>query len=203
MTCIVGLEDKDNDRVIIYADSMYSNESEHMISALPKVFKLQSINVDAIVGFAGDARSAQILQYATTIPEKTKSLTTEAYLVGHFIPAFKNALHDGAITMKAYEADILIGIDKKLYIIDSDFQINRFVINNKGYCAIGTGSSYALGAMYHMLQNTTYDSETILIKALEASETFCQKVKRPWFGLTLEPSPDVIKKVSTLNKGKP
>lgn len=199
MTCVVGLEDKKSERVIIYADSMYSNESEHMISALPKVFKLPTIK--AIIGFAGDARSAQIMQYAMKIPTRVDHLSAEAYLIGHFIPAFKNALVDGAVAMKSYDADFLVGLDKKLFTIDSDFQLNRFVMNDQCYCAIGTGSTYALGAMHHLTQ-TTLDPETVLIKALQASEAFCQKVKGPWNGLSLEPTQIDIKKVSMSDKKK-
>lgn len=143
MTCIVGITNGKN--VFIGGDSFSGNTSTKDIDSQNKVFKIGNV----VLGSSGSWREKQIIKHSN-FPQPNKKEDTEKYIVKKLIPFFRKTLKaDGRVkTSGGYdeiEASWLIGVNKRLFQIQSDFS---FTENKNGYDAIGAGYQYALGSLY-------------------------------------------------------
>jgi ATP-dependent protease HslVU (ClpYQ) peptidase subunit len=139
-----------------------------------------------VIGGAGSLVHLQTLQYNLEIPEipeeylKTKNGLIQ-YLHTDFFPAFKTALIRGALleikdSIGKADLDILIGIEGRLFVISAQGAVNECV---QGYCAIGSGSEFALGVL-HTLQTTDTTPEDKILRALDAAAEHTYSVARPF-----------------------
>jgi len=96
-----------------------------------------------------------------------------------FVDAVRDCLSKGGFAEKKDQVekggDFLVGYKHWLYQICSDFQIVRSL---NGMLAIGSGASFALGALFAMSESvpTVFKIE----KALDAAEHFSVGVRRPF-----------------------
>jgi ATP-dependent protease HslVU (ClpYQ) peptidase subunit len=72
--------------------------------------------------------------------------------------------------------NFLIGYKGKLFEIMSDFQMSEV---SGTFTAVGSGTAYAMGALY-VMQKTSATPENKIIKALEAASCFVTTVGPPF-----------------------
>ncbi len=169
MTCIVGLEH--NGLVYIGADSLGVNVSNLTKSVRDdvKVF----INGPFIMGCTSSFRMIQLLQYKFIPPPHLPGIDDMRFMVTDFIDAVKKCFTDNGHT----NGNFLVGYNKKLYVIDLDFQVG---IPSIGYSAVGCGAMYAQGAMY---ANTKMKPIDRIKQALAAATEFSAGVAPPFLVL--------------------
>ena len=133
--------------VVIGYDSQVSEDSGRTF-ILPKDAGKVAHNNEYIFGVAGDLRAVNILSYAFTPPPPGKKLGAELdeFMTAKFIPAMKKCF-DANFYGKDGEhgSSILVAVNGVAYEIGGNFDCVRDV---SGLYAVGTGSPYALGALY-------------------------------------------------------
>jgi len=109
-----------------------------------------------LLGAAGDVRAINILHHAFSPPVpsfKTSGANLDQFITQRFIPALRECFEQTGYAMpdndeKTHIAEqastILVVINGVIYIIDGDYS---WTSDRTGVYAIGTGSSYALGAI--------------------------------------------------------
>ena len=100
------------------------------------------------------------------------------YFVKHFVPALKDALEENNYPSSDDEKSgwkLLIGIRGRIFTIEDDYHVGQDFIN---YSSIGSGSPYALGALY--ASSKAKDPQKILTDALKAAELFTTSVCGPF-----------------------
>lgn len=181
MTCIVGIEH--DGKVLMGGDAASVSGWQGQQSALAKVF----FRGPFLIGYTDSFRMGQLLQHHLEVPAQTDGVDDEAYMVTAFIPAVRECLKEGGYARKKDEEEsagqFLVGYNGKLYLVDSDYQVNRFL---DGYNAVGSGAAYALGSLY---ATTTVGMEPRerAIEALLAAERFSIGVASP-FTILEEPA---------------
>jgi ATP-dependent protease HslVU (ClpYQ) peptidase subunit len=170
MTCIVGLSE--NGTVYIGADSASASGWEVRASNTPKVFRRGPF----IIGYTTSFRMGQILHYQVDLPEA--ETYDEEYMVTKFIEAIRTKFKElGFSKIDSNEetgGTFLVGVAGHIYEIADDFQVQSFA---DGICAIGCGSSYALGAMAALKSTPASDR---IERALEIAEYFSGGVCGPF-----------------------
>ena len=177
MTCIVGVLDKENNRVIIGGDSAASTETGICVRKDPKVFQ----NKNFIMGCTSSFRMIQLLRFSFNPPEKDPQKDLYAYMCTDFINAVRLCFKEGGYAQKTTEGEdkggiFLVGIENRLFRIDCDFQVGE---SYTGTEACGCGQDFALGALY-ALRNSKISPENKIIRALEAAEELALGVKGPF-----------------------
>lgn len=176
MTCIIGL--KEQNKIWIGADSATSDGYEIRTLNEDKVFRVNEF----LFGFAGSPRISQIIQHHLAISQTNKFLDNKTFLI-------KVLIEDIRVTLETYGIDkdssdllhsvCIVGYRSELYSIYSDFQLHGVADN---VLAVGSGSSYALGAM-HVLKEL--EPRKRILKALNASAYFATTVQKPFKILSL------------------
>ena len=175
MTTIVGIQ---GDRyAIICTDSRISsfdeNGNAYQITTLGTGSSKIAENGRYLLGAAGDVRAINILHHAFTPP--TPSFTTagsklDQFITQKFIPALRECFettgyaspdNDSKNHIAEHESTIVVVINACIYIIDGDYS---WTSDKTGIYAVGTGSSYALGALHAM----TGGRELSIVKAKNA-----------------------------------
>lgn len=180
MTCIVGLIE--NGVVYMGADSLATRENDSW-SATPRLDPKVFQRDEMLIGVSGTARVCQLLQYTLVVPRLIDGQDVFAYICSSLIPAIRECLKEGGISLKkddaeSFEGRILIGCKGRLIYIDSDYQVAEPITN---FHAIGCADETARGAMY--VSQDKLPKERIL-KALEAAEYFSAAVRRPFLIMT-------------------
>lgn len=185
MTCIVGIERKGN--VYIGGDSAGVAGLDISTRLDEKVFK----NDGFVMGFTTSFRMGQLLQYSfaapghVVTPGAASYKDDMAYMVTDFADAVRKLFADKGFSTKGSDKDadesdsggtFLVGYRRKLYTVESDFQIARI---QDGFHAIGCGGRYALGSLF-----ATQQAEDNPIgrcnAALTAAEHFSAGVRAPF-----------------------
>lgn len=187
MTCIVGLVE--NGTIYIGGDSAGVDETFSICTrADEKVFVNET--EDMIVGFSGSFRIGQLLRYAFVAPPQKVGQDDMAYLVTDFIDALRTMQKDKGSMKKENEleehsASFLFGFNKKLYVVESDFQVAQPLEN---YVACGCGADIALGAMY-ATKHLKMKPKVRLELALNAAAEYSAGVRGPFVIKKLSASP--------------
>jgi hypothetical protein len=112
--------------------------------------------------------------------DRKENISDDDYLYGPFIKEiikeFKTGGYAEIKDNVVRGGFFLFGYRGKLYEVESDFQIGKYV---KNYCAVGCGSDYALGCL-HGLENSKLLPKEKVTRALEAAEEFSAGVRRPF-----------------------
>ncbi len=166
MTCIVGLEDAGT--VWLGGDSCVSWDADGAAHACThdKVIKVGAM----LVGFAGDLAAATVAAYCIAEPPEGLA-RPRAYLALAFAPAIRGGLKDAGVDG---ELDMLVGLAGRLWFVGSDGAVHGF---EQGFGAIGSGSSYAQGALYAMHGIEPLSRVKV---ALEAAAASCNGVGPPY-----------------------
>jgi ATP-dependent protease HslVU (ClpYQ) peptidase subunit len=189
MTCVVGV--KHNGSVFLGADSAGTDEYDTQLPWLPKkVWRERGF----VFGGSGSYRAIQLvrhyLDYSDLERKHQETENTEAFMVKEMVPAVKQVFEDHGFSKKSDEVssqdgDFLIGVGSDLYTLQDDYA----TLEVAGlFYAIGSGYTYALGALDIITQNLTqnFDTQTfdpnseVLRKALQASARFCTTVNEPY-----------------------
>ena len=142
MTCIVGYQHKG--KVWIGGDSAGVGGLSLTVRADRKVFQ----NKQFIIGFTTSFRMGQLLQYRFKPPSISKGENIETYMCTKFIDGVRkcfNTYKFGYNKNGDHGGTFLVGVRKRLFVIDSDYQVGWSEIP---YNAVGCGFDLALGAMY-------------------------------------------------------
>lgn len=176
MTCVVALE---KDGVIwMGADSAAFRNDEINIRTDPKVFKVDNF----LFGFSGSFRVGQLIRYAFRPPKNTRQRSDMEYMVVDFVDSLKLLLEEKGVLLKdgtgdSHDSEIVVGFHKKIYVIESDFNVS---IRNENYAVSGSGAAYALGALYILNLNQSMGPEEKIELALRASVEYCPSVRLPF-----------------------
>jgi len=169
MTTIIGVQEED--RAVMYADYQVSSESESFVS---KTARKICRNFSLAYGTAGNGRLCDYIQYDWEPPQpdmepsdwraSAKADEEWAYywLITTFVPDLKRALRREGYELGSDGVDfqMIIIVRGFVFQIESDGTVmNRM----HGLYGIGTGGSYALGALI-----TGADH----LQAMRAAETF-------------------------------
>ena len=168
MTCCIGYK---TEKFLYFIADTAGTDEDHVqeIRKDPKVFTRDNI----LFGTAGSFRMRDVLMYNLKIPTLTKSdkSNIDFYVKKKLISAIRNTFIEEGVCIKTDESDqtcpgdILIGIQNKIYKIESDFQVGETAFS---YNAIGSGSREALGAldMYSLIMDGKLPSKSIDVEKL-------------------------------------
>lgn len=186
MTTIVGMQgDK---YAIICTDSRVSSFDEsgmaYQITTLGTGSSKVAQNGRYLLGVAGDVRAINILHHAFMPPVPTFTHSghkLDQFITQKFIPALRECFettgyampeNDQSSHIAEHSSQIVVVINGTIYIIEGDYS---WTSDKTGIYAIGTGSSYALGAL-HALTNgremTVAKAKTAINKALAIASKF-------------------------------
>jgi len=176
MTCIVGFLDKENDVVIMGADSAGVAGSLIMARKDTKLFK----NGDFVIGCTSSFRMIQLLRFSFKPPVINDKDIYE-YMCTDFINEVRKCFTDGGYIQKQKDGDekggtFLVAYKNRLFRIDEDFQVGE---NIDGFASVGCGVEYALGAI-HSIDMNDVSPEIKVLRALQAAEHFCTAVCSPF-----------------------
>lgn len=171
MTCCIGY--KTNKMLCFASDTQGSNEDTKETRLDPKIFKLN----DMLIATCGSFRMRDVLMYELDIPKLKINEDIDKYVRTTVINGIRNLFIEKNICVKndetdfASPGDILLGIQNKIYKIESDFQVGE---TDKAYVAIGCGAREAMGAMtmyekYLSLPKTKNEIEKFLLNTLETT----------------------------------
>ena len=164
MTCIAGIQK--NNAVYIGGDSMASNFLHTAEIENKKVFK----NGDFIFGCTSSFRMLQLLRYKFNPPTQEEEDDVK-YMVTTFVDELRETFDDKGFLQEESDGQerggrFLVGYKGKLYRVDSDFQIG---IRKNKYAAVGSGGSYAEGAIYAMIEQGKENPKEIIRTAISAA----------------------------------
>lgn len=177
MTCIIGIKDEKNNRVIIGADSAGTSGGSLIKRSDEKVFK----NGDFLFGCAGDFRMLQIVRYAFIPPPIGSGEDLEKYLCTTFVTALRECFIENGFAQTYAEGNargpyFVLGYKDRIFQIEDDFQI---AIHKNGIHSIGSGREYAYGAM-HILKDLDLTTKEKVKRTLKASAYYATTVDSPF-----------------------
>lgn len=180
MTCIIGYEDRENNRVVMGGDSLSKLSDDYItnVGVEPKVWKRGGM----LFGSSGTHRDAQLLQYAFSLPRRRARTSTERYLAAQLVPRlwmqFKE--HGRVETQessgKCLASSFLIAVGSRLYSLDPALSFERYA---HGFACLGQGTDVALGAMRASLRWKMSAEDRVRL-ALEQAAFFCDGVSEPF-----------------------
>jgi hypothetical protein len=147
----------------------------------PKWFQRGSLTF----AWAGDVRTAQVVEYESQFRGPRKGEDPLRYLVGTvakgirstLLKAGSNLREQGSIDSTGTE--FLVVYNGKLYQLSVDYSVLECPSK---LASIGSGAPYALGAMSALSPLPSgVTPEKALRKALKTSATFCQHVSEPFY----------------------
>lgn len=172
MTCIVGLVDEGV--VYIGGDSAGVGGFSMQIRKDEKVFR----NGAFIMGFTTSFRMGQLLRYRFNPPKHHPSDDLVKFMSTDFIDAVRDCLKTYGYAQKDKDQEsggtFLVGFEKKLFIVDSDYQVGLVY---DSFYSVGCGSDIALGAMF---ASVGAPPRVRITQALEAAERFSAGVRGPF-----------------------
>ena len=109
-----------------------------------------------LLGAAGDMRAINLLDIFVP-PSIPKQVSLDRFITSEFIPALKSCfIANGYGDEKGCGSSVLVAIRGVVYEIGEDYEWCR---DERGLYAIGSGSAYALGALYAVAEKDIEMSE--------------------------------------------
>lgn len=150
MTIIIAYKEKD--KIWMGADSQCTDGGTAIHLKTEKIVKKKIENIDIIYGVAGYIRVNNILKYNFNEPQFDENCQTlDDYMYKTWLKSFrktitKNGFKDTSEGIDNFNDSILlVGIQGRIFRVDSNYQMYEI---NEDYTCIGSGSSYARGALY-------------------------------------------------------
>jgi hypothetical protein len=171
MTVIVAV--KDGNVILMGCDSASTDDAHNQqLRRDKKIFRKMCGEEEMLVGFAGDYRVAQRIQYEFVPPPYDYTYSDAmAYLVSGFLPELEKFFYYE--TQFLGDCILLIGFDKQIFKIYSDGQVSQALTD---YDAI---SDIALGAL-HAGWNLGARSHELLDVSLYACDEIMSTVSKPF-----------------------
>ena len=177
MTTIIGVQG--DGFAVICSDSRVSTFGDNFsqIGTLregsSKVFQ----NGKYLIGAAGDVRAINILQHVfqpPTPPLKANKKTLDQFFTVKFIPALRECFDAQGYSVPEKEdkehiaeqgSSVIVSVNSNIYVVESDYSWSS---EASGLYALGSGSSYALGALQVLVRNKKVNSQIAKNYALRA-----------------------------------
>lgn len=189
---------------VICADSRIADVDSDgyivQLSTLKEGATKVALNGKYLLGAAGDLRAINLLHHAfhpPTIPAGMKGKNLGSFFTNRFIPALRKCFESSGYVVENQNGSsvaehgsvILVSVMGNIYIVDRDYS---WMSDSSGIYALGTGASYALGAMHSLYPKdaklSIKEAEDLCIHALEVASkldpytgspfhTFIQKQK--------------------------
>lgn len=156
MTTIVAVENRDH--ILIGSDTQITAGYQSHGTESAKVFT----NGEYTFGVAGRFRMLQAVKHAR-LPKIPEDLEDVDAFVSTILGPFINRLEKDA-KCDPFESVYMTIIRGRIYLIDGD---GTYVRNQKGIYSVGSGSTYALGALSNLEREPT---EADVLRALRAAE---------------------------------
>lgn len=184
MTTIVGVQG--DGFALVCADSRISSMYQEgaQISTLGANSSKIAINGKYLIGAAGDVRAINILHHAFQPPAPPPNVTgkkLDQFFTVKFIPALRECFElQGYATperedkehIAEHSSTIIVAVNGVIYVVDGDYSWSS---DANGVYAIGSGASYALGAMQvltHNKRETIQQAKNHALKAINAAARF-------------------------------
>jgi hypothetical protein len=187
MTTIVGLQG--DNFAVVYVDSRISSSDSggyiSQISTLKEGCGKVAVNGKYLLGAAGDVRAINILHHVfqpPTPPINMRGKKLDQFFTAKFIPAFRECFEQQGYAIPDIKEDkehiaeqastILVVIHGIIYVVDGDYS---WTSDSSGMYALGSGSSYALGALQALATNrklTIPQAKKLALKALSTAAKF-------------------------------
>jgi len=167
MTCIVGMIDEKNDKIIMASDSCSINDN-NQIGYLKGSKIIQKNNT--LIGVAGSPIGLQIIK---RINEERFKLPIDdiPYLLMEEFKKYNALIHDeGSDLSPCY---FLVARKNNIYEIDSEFCLHEF---DTKYHAIGSGEKYALGYLTCITTFPTIEKSLAIRLSIECASRYCPDV---------------------------
>jgi len=176
MTTIIGIQGKGWG--LIAADSLIvGGDQKFIASGMEKVVE----KGEYVFAFAGDAIAGDIALHSWNAPKIPRGVNLDKFMMTDLLPSLKRAYVDYGYDPSPRNADndlkdgsgfdALICLRGKIYQIDNDFS---WVRDDRGIYGVGSGSSYALGALARasISPTNTRTAANEARKAIEISISF-------------------------------
>lgn len=179
MTCVVGLEVPGG--VWIGADSFLGTDQIRYKYDRPKWFRKGPL----VFAWAGDARGAQLVEHALTLPaERTRRRSAGdpvGYLVtvaGRIRQVFREAGANLRVpgSQDTTGTEFLVCYGGRLYLLQQDYSIIR---GAAGCAAIGAGEAFALAALRVAREHVP--PRDAVARALKEAAELCPSVCEPFY----------------------
>jgi ATP-dependent protease HslVU (ClpYQ) peptidase subunit len=187
MTTIVGLQG--DNFAVVYVDSRISSSDSggyiSQISTLKEGCGKVAVNGKYLLGAAGDVRAINILHHVfqpPTPPINMRGKKLDQFFTAKFIPALRECFEQQGYAIPDIKEDkehiaeqastILVVIHGIIYVVDGDYS---WTSDSSGMYALGSGSSYALGALQALATNrklTIPQAKKLALKALSTAAKF-------------------------------
>jgi 20S proteasome alpha/beta subunit len=158
MTTIIGIQGPDY--ALVCSDSRISTMDEggfaSQITTLGSNTAKIAENGKYLLGAAGDMRAINILHHAfvpPVVPAGTTGKKLDNFITTRYVPALRECFekqgyaspdNDSATHIAEHGSTVLTVVGGTIYVVDGDYSWTSDI---NGLYALGTGSSYALGAL--------------------------------------------------------
>jgi len=184
MTTIVGIQGEGF--AVICADSRISsvNEGSSQIGTLREGSGKLAQNGKYIIGAAGDVRAINILHHVfqpPTPPQNVHGRKLDQFFTSKFIPALRECFDSQGYSVPEREdkehlaeqgSSIIVAVNSHIYVVETDYSWSS---EASGLYSLGSGSSYALGALTVLIRNkklTSQQAKTIALRSLSAAAKY-------------------------------
>lgn len=200
MTTIVGIQG--DTYAVICTDSRISSIDDDgfafQVTTLGAGQSKVATNGKYILGAAGDVRAINILHHAfnpPTPPANYYGKKLDQFVTRQFIPALRACFEEQGYAVQNKEtggliaeqgSSIMVVIHGTIYVIEGDY---GWTSDSSGVYAVGTGSSYALGALQSLIGTkklSPQQAKTVAIKALTVATKFDPYTGSPFQSLVQE-----------------
>lgn len=186
MTTIVGVQGDGFSAIV--TDSRISSFGEdgyaYQVTTLSQSSAKVASNGSYLLGAAGDVRAINILHHAFVPPPPPPNLSgkkLDQFITVKFIPALRECFEkqgyaaperDNSSHIAEHGSTVLLSVNGIIYVIDGDYSWTSDV---NGVYSLGTGSSYALGALSVLLgtkERTVKACKDAAMKALKIAALY-------------------------------
>ena len=186
MTTIVAIQGESfavigtDSRISTFDDSGFAYQVTTLGSGTAKV----AANGRYLIGVAGDVRAINIVHHAfapPAAPVNMRGNRLDIFMTKTFIPALRatfeaqgyaNTKGDSPTHMAEQDSSIIVAVNGAIYVIESDY---GWTADRTGIYAIGTGGTYALGALAALTGKkaiTLNSAKSCIVKALGVAAKF-------------------------------
>lgn len=146
--------------------------------------KIANVSNRYLIGAAGDVRAINLLHHAfhPPIPPTTlKGKKLDTFITTKIIPNLRELFDEHGYSapetkesthIAEHDSTLILAVNATIYVIEGDYS---WTPDNNGYYAIGTGSSYALGALTALVSKrpqTAQQAKRIVLKALNTAAKY-------------------------------
>lgn len=205
--CVVGWDSR-----ISNVDDEGRSETHVLSDSQKKVVQ----NGPWLLGAAGDLRAINVLShnFVAPVPRPTLSgVALDKFVSTDFVPALREVLEKSGYApvqreypgKAEFESELIVAVNGKAYSVDGDYS---WITEASGLYAIGSGSSYAMGALTATgWGRSVLSARNAVLKALSVASKFDPGTGAP-FHVAVQEQPKkgkgakkkASKKVATKNK---